>query len=51
MEGPFAEFVAAPELTGARPLSEVASVTAADCDLEKGTWTLAKWKNSKKKRG
>jgi integrase len=49
--GPFADYLTALELTGARPFSEVAKITAADVDLDKGTWTLRKWKNSKKKKG
>jgi integrase len=48
--GPFADFVRALELTGARPFSEVAKVTAADCDLVAGTWTLQKHKNRRKKK-
>lgn len=50
VSGVFGEFVRALELTGARPFSEVAKVTAADVDLLKGTWTLAKWKNRRKKK-
>jgi integrase len=49
--GAFADYARALELTGARPFSEVAKITAADVDLVKGTWTLRKWKNSRKKKG
>jgi integrase len=51
VKGVFAEYVFALEQTGARPFSEVCKVTAADVDLEKRTWTLVKWKNSKKQKG
>ena len=51
VKGVFAELVTALEHTGARPMTEVCSVTAADVDLEKGTWTLAKWKNARKQKG
>lgn len=51
VSGPFAEYIFALEQTGARPFSEVAKVTAANVDLEKGTWTLGRWKNSKKQKG
>ena len=51
VKGPFADYVRALELTGARPFSEVAKITAADVDLDVGTWTLIKWKNSKKQKG
>jgi integrase len=51
VKGVFAEYVFALEQTGARPFSEVCKVTAADVDLEKRTWTLTKWKNSKKQKG
>jgi integrase len=51
VRGVFADYLFALEKTGARPFSEVAKVTAADVDLEKGTWTLAKWKNSRKQKG
>jgi integrase len=51
VKGPIADFILALELTGARPFSEVCRVTAADVDLEKGTWTLTNWKNSKKQQG
>jgi integrase len=50
-QAPFDDYMRALELTGARPFSEVAKVTAADVDLEKGTWTLARWKNSRKQKG
>src|SRR5262249_27161225 len=49
--GPMADLVMALELTGARPFSEVCRVTAADVDLERATWTLSKWKNSRKQKG
>ena len=49
--GPLADFIFALEQTGARPFSEVAKVTAADVDLEEGTWTLSRWKNTKKQKG
>ena len=49
--GVFADYVFALEQTGARPFSEVCKVTAADVNLEKGAWTLTKWKNSKKQKG
>jgi integrase len=48
VSGCFADYVKALELTGARPFSEIAKVTAADVNLEQGTWTLARWKNSRK---
>ena len=51
VKGVFADYILALEQTGARPFSEVCKVTAADVDLENGTWTLAKWKNSKKQKG
>ncbi len=51
VKGVFAEYIMALELTGARPFSEVCKVTAADVDLGKGTWTLVKWKNSRKQKG
>jgi integrase len=51
VKGPFADYLFALEQTGARPFSEVAKVTAQDADLQGGTWTLAKWKNSRKQKG
>jgi integrase len=51
VKGPFADYVLALDQTGARPFSEVCKVTASDVDLEKGAWTLVKWKNSKKQKG
>jgi integrase len=51
IKGVFGELTLAIEQTGARPMTEVCSVTAADVDLTKGTWTLAKWKNSRKQKG
>ncbi len=51
VNGVFADYVYALEQTGARPFSEVCKVTAADVDLKAGTWTLSKWKNSKKQKG
>lgn len=51
VKGCFAEYVMALEQTGARPFSEICRVTAADVNLQEGTITLAKWKNSKKKKG
>jgi integrase len=51
VKGTFAEYVFALEQTGARPFSELAKVTAADVDLEKGTMTMVRWKNSKKQKG
>jgi integrase len=51
VKGCFADYILALEQTGARPFSEVAKVTAADVDLENGTWTLTKWKNARKKKG
>jgi integrase len=51
VSGVFAEYVLALEQTGARPFSEVCQVTAADVDLGKRTWTLTKWKNSRKQKG
>jgi integrase len=51
VKGVFADYVFALEQTGARPFSEVCKVTAADVDLAKRTWTLTKWKNSKKQKG
>ncbi|AMV24099.1 site-specific tyrosine recombinase XerC [Gemmata sp. SH-PL17] len=44
----FADFLKAIELTGARPFSEMAQVTATDVDLNAGTITLQKHKNRKK---
>ena len=40
VRGVYADVVLSLEQTGARPFSEVCKVTAADVDLEKGTWTL-----------
>lgn len=51
VSGPFADFVATLEQTGARPFSELAKITAADVDLHAETATLAKWKNSRKQKG
>ncbi|HKI37661.1 MAG TPA: tyrosine-type recombinase/integrase [Gemmataceae bacterium] len=51
VRGAFSEYVFVLEQTGARPFSEAAKVTAADVDFVAGTWTLAKWKNSKKLKG
>lgn len=44
----FGDFLRAVELTGARPFSEMAQVTAADVDFEGGTITLQKHKNRRK---
>jgi integrase len=44
----FADFLRALELTGARPFSEMAQVTAADIDFTAGTITLQRHKNRKK---
>ena len=49
--GAFADYLLALEQTGARPFSEIAKITASDTDLENGTWTLSKWKNSRKQKG
>ncbi len=43
----FKNFVLAMQETGCRP-SEVANVTAADCDLELGVWVLRRHKTQKK---
>jgi integrase len=43
----FKHFVLALQLTGCRP-GEVASVTAAEVDLDAGTWTLRRHKTAKK---
>jgi integrase len=51
VKGVFADYILALEQTGARPFSEICKVTAADVNLENATWTLAKWKNSRKKKG
>lgn len=50
IQGPLADFVRVLELTGARPFSEVAKVTAADVDVASGKWVLREHKNRKKKR-
>ncbi len=44
----FADFLHAIELTGARPFSEMAQVTAAEVDFDAGTITLQRHKNRKK---
>jgi integrase len=51
VRGSFADYVFALEHTGARPFSEVATITAADVNLEEGTWVLTKWKNARKQKG
>jgi integrase len=51
VKGAFADYIFALEQTGARPFSEVAKVTASNVNLELGTWTLEKWKNSRKQKG
>jgi integrase len=46
-DAPFRRFIRVLMLTGCRP-GEVARVTAADCDLSAGVYTLAKHKTAKK---